>query len=132
MSAGWGSSGWGDPLITTSDPFDELLTSMAEIYRMTGGTPDKYGVPNQGLTLIADDIPCRLSTLTEGQEFKVGKELAIAKYKIFMRQQDFAVTEKQTVKIEARTFNPLSVLLVRARDNAEIHHLEIFAQEILP
>jgi hypothetical protein len=132
MSAGWGLSGWGDPLITTSDPFDSLLTSLATIYRTTGGTPNKYNVPNQGLTEILSDVPCRISTLAAGQEFKVGKELAIATYKIFMRQQDVAVTEKHTIRIEGRTFNPLSVLLVRARENAEIHHLEIFAQEILP
>jgi len=134
---GYGSSGWGDPLIYTPDPFDALLTHFCGIYRPTGGNVNKYGISDQHKLLVQDNIPCRLSTIGgrsphSGREFQVSKELAIADYKLFMRPQQFAITPTNWAMLEGRSFNIISALELRQKDNPEIHHLELFLLEIQP
>jgi hypothetical protein len=134
---GYGSSGWGDPLIYTPDPFDSLLNHSCAIYQKKGGNLDKYGISDQSLILVADGIACRLSTLggsspQPGQEFRVIKELAIAAYKLFLRPQAFDITPSNWVAVEDRYFDITSALELRQRNNPDIHHLELFLREVQP
>jgi hypothetical protein len=131
MSAGWGSSGWGDPLVITSDALDGLLTGTASIWRRTGGTIDKYGIANPTLLMVEDNVPCKLSTKGAGTEFQVGKEIAIAEYKVFMRPRAYILSETHWIMSEARTFDILSAIAVKNRWS-ETHHLEVYVREVMP
>jgi len=137
MSSGYGQSGWGDPLVTTPDPFDNLLNHVCDIYRITGGSVDKYGQPVQFPVRIAATVPCRISSEgksnpTPGDEYKTAKEVAMGHYKVFMREQEFQVHPALYLVIESRWLNILSVNAQRARLNDTIHHLECRVEEVLP
>jgi hypothetical protein len=134
---GYGSSGWGDPLIYTPDPFDSLLSNVCGIYRIKGGNLDKYGIADHSLILIQDNIACRLSTLGghsphPGMEWRAIKELAIADYKLFLRPQSFDITPSNWAMVEGRSFDIVSALELRQRNNPDIHHLELFLREVQP
>jgi len=131
MSAGWGLSGWGDPLVITNDAFDGLLTDTASIWRRTGGTIDKYGIANPTLLMVEESVPCRISTQGAGREFKVGEEIAIADYEVFMRPRAYTLTETHWLMIEMRTFDIISALAVRNRWS-EINHLQVYVREVMP
>lgn len=139
MAGGYGnnSTGWGDPFVPVSDPFDALLSNLCAIYRATGGNINKYGHCDLTPFLIQDGIPCRLSALggrspTPGQEFVLAKQIAKVDLKIFMRPQAFEITSANSVVLESRWFNITSVLAERGRDNTVVHHLELFVEEVYP
>lgn len=123
------SSGGAGVLIYTEN-FDRLLNSEATFYKKVGGSKDKSGVEDQTLTpVFADIVPCRMSTIRDVREFKVGKQLAIAEFKIYCRPQTVPITEKMIIEVDDVRYNALSVLAVRTRD-ASVHHLEILVETV--
>jgi len=106
--------------------FDSLLINICTVLEDTGVTPDDYGnltpvwTPVTGLI----NIPCRLSTPT-GREIKVGAEVVIADYKLFL--ENITVTEQNRIRMDV----DYEILLVASRqDGAGNHHKECFLRVV--
>jgi len=96
--------------------FAGLLIHTCTIQRFTEGAPDAYGNP---ALAWADHLTedCRLAE-SSGREIKVGAELVIADYKLFVESID--ITEQDRVVIDGLTYE---ILLVQDySDNAASHH----------
>ena len=132
-TAGWGLSGWGDPLVEIPrDRFDALLTSFCTILRHAGDAPNKYGIPDQTPVVIEDNVPCRLSTIGQGTLIIDPLQVAVERWEVFMRPRaTYRVNPTHFLKIEAREFAIISVTEPRDRNSA-VHHLQIYVREVEP
>ncbi len=99
--------------------FDDLLISAATVKRFTEGAPDPYGNPVKTWPIHLADEPCRLMA-TAGREIKVGAEVVVANYRLFIGDVD--ITEQDRVVIDSVTYEVL--LVARKQDSAGDHHLE--------
>ena len=98
--------------------FANLLIHTCTVQRYTEGAQDDYGNPilTWDLTYIEDE-PCRL-TASSGKEIKVGAEIVIADYKLFLDTVD--ITEQDRVVISGDTYEILSVQ--DYADSSASHH----------
>lgn len=105
--------------------YASLLLSTSTVRRYTEGTVDAYGVP---VRIWGDHLtsePCRLAS-PEGREIKVGAELVLADYKMFL--QDIEVTEQDRILHDSITYE---ILLVQTRrDGFGDHHKELFLRVV--
>ena len=110
--------------------YTSLLINSASVWRYTEGVADAYGNPiiTWAPVLLPDDlsdIPCRIMPVT-GVEVKVGAELVIADYKLFLG--DVTLTEQDKVKVYWGTVDAwveYEILLVMDRqDGTDSHHKE--------
>ena len=96
--------------------YASLLIDSCVIQRFTAGLPDAYGNP----TLVWADhltVDCRL-VASSGREIKVGAEIVVADYKLFVESID--ITERDRVVIGGNTYE---VLLVQDyADDSVSHH----------
>jgi len=100
--------------------FNDLLIDTCTIQRFTEGAVDVYGNP----TLVwADHLTedCRL-TSSSGREIKVGAELVIADYKLFIGDVD--ITEQDRVVIGGLTYEIL--LVQNYADSSTDHHKQVW------
>ena len=105
--------------------FEDLLTSLCDTQRFTEGAQDAYGNPVKTWANNLTDEPCRLTT-PSGREIKVGAEVVIADYKIFLGDVD--VTEQDRIILDSITYE---VLLVADRQNGDgSHHKECFVRTV--
>ena len=105
--------------------YEDLLISVCTIERNTPGVPDTYGNPAPSWANHLVDEPCRLTVAggpgsRGGRELKVGAEVVIADYNLFLNAVD--VTEQDRVVLGGATYE---VLLVATRqDSTTGHHKE--------
>ena len=99
--------------------FTDLLIDTCIRDRYSPGTPDKYGNPKKtwGDYLAS---PCRLMD-SGGREVKIGVEVVIADYLLFL--PDIDVTEQDKIIINGMTCEIL--LVEQLQDNRNNHHKEI-------
>lgn len=97
--------------------YTSLLIHTCTVRRFTEGVPDGYGNPILTWADHLTDEPCRLTT-SSGREIKVGAEIVVADYKLFIGNED--ITEQDTVIISGITYE---VLLVQGySDETTAHH----------
>ena len=104
--------------------YTSLLIETCTIQRFSEGALDNYGIPEKTWT-DHPDTSCRLTT-GSGREVKVGAEVVIADYKLFLGDVD--ITERDRVVIDSITYE---VLLVSDReDSLGSHHKECFMRVV--
>ena len=96
--------------------FDSLLIHTCTTQRFTEGVADGYGNPALTWADHLTDQTCRL-VAAPGKELKVGAEIVVADYKLFV--QDIDITEQDRVVISGLTYE---VLLVQDYDNGTSSH----------
>ena len=108
--------------------YTSLLINSASVWRYTEGVADAYGNPiiTWAVVPALSDIPCRIMPVS-GVEVKVGAELVIADYKLFLG--DVTLTEQDKVKVYWGTVDAwveYEILLVMDRqDGVDSHHKEL-------
>ena len=113
--------------------YTSLLINSCTVSRFTEGAVDSYGNPTLTWADVADltDIDCRIITVS-GVEVKVGAELVIADYQLFLG--DVTVTEQDRVKVYWGTVDAwveYEILLVKDRqDGADSHHKELLLRTV--
>ncbi len=97
--------------------FASLLIDTCTVQRYTEGGPDDYGNPIEtwDLTYIENE-PCRLVAST-GREIKVGAEIVVADYKLFLESVD--IIEQDRVIIGGLTYE---ILLVQDYSDDSVSH----------
>lgn len=98
--------------------FDSLLIDLCTIQRYSEGAADDYGNPilTWDLTYLVDER-CRLTT-SSGREIKIGAEIVVADYKLFLSDVD--ITEQDRVVVDSITYE---ILLVQDyADHTSDHH----------
>ncbi len=102
--------------------YTSLLIDTLTTQRFTEGSSDAYG--NPAITW-ADNLTaqaCRLTTLSGGRELKVGAELVLADYRLFVL--DIDIVEQDRVVIGLLTYE---VLLVEDyADGVGEHHKQVW------
>ena len=105
--------------------FEDMLINTCTIYRFTEGIADAYGNPIKTWGVHLADQPCRLTT-PSGREVKVGAEVVIADFKLFLN--DVNVTEQDRILLNSVTYE---VLLVAKRQNGiGNHHKECYLRAV--
>lgn len=108
--------------------FEDFLNQSGALERFTEGAADGYGHKPKTWAPLASAVPCRLSGLSKGQEFKVGSETVLSTHVLFLEPRD--VTERDRWVLEGRTYN---ILLVRPiREVSGVHHLELDLELVRP
>jgi len=101
--------------------YTSLLIDTCTVQRYTEGAADDYGNPTLTWAAHLTDEACRLVAST-GREIKVGAELVIADYKLFL--DDVDITEQDRVVMGALTYE---VLLVQDyKDSTASHHKQVW------
>ena len=117
--------------------FDTLLIHTCDIGLLTQGVVDDYGTPAKTWPITYPNQACRLMS-TGGREIKVGAEVVISDWKLFVdvsvgideqdRVSDIRLASTGVV-IDASTYE---VILVQPRSNgATGHHKEVFLQKVV-
>lgn len=100
--------------------FESLLINTCTIRRNTPGIADDYGQPTASWGDHLTGQACRLeaSPALGGREIKVGAEVVIADYRLFIGDVD--ITERDRVIIDSITYE---ILLVEVySDSVNAHH----------
>ena len=105
--------------------YDSLLIQTCTIERYTTGAADDYGQLAKTWADHLTDEPCRLTTST-GREIKVGAEVVIADYKLFLGDVD--VTEQDRVVIGSTTYEIL--LVQNYADGIDDHHKQAWMRAV--
>ncbi len=107
----------------------DLLIQSCTIQRDAIGAADSYGNPAEDWqTHLTED--CRLQSLTGtragGREVRVGAEVVIADYKLYVN--DIDVTEQDRIVLETVTYE---ILLVKPPQNGVgVHHKELLLRVV--
>ena len=105
--------------------FADLLINTCTTQRYTAGAADGYGQPAKTWTDHLASEPCRL-VAGAGKELKIGAEVVIADYKLFLGDVD--IIEQDKVIIDSVEYE---VLLVADRqDGTGSHHKECFMRTV--
>ena len=97
--------------------YTSLLIETCTVQRFTEGAQDDYGNPALTWADHLTDEPCRL-VAGSGKEIKVGAELVVADYKLFLGDVD--IIEQDRVGLNSLTYE---VLLVKNyADKTADHH----------
>ena len=101
--------------------YTSLLIDTCTTQRFTEGVADSYGVLAQTWADNLTDIACRLTTAS-GRELKIGAELVIADYKLFVGDVD--IIEQDRIVTGGLTYE---VLLVEDyKDSSTSHHKQVW------
>ena len=105
--------------------FASLLIDTCDVLRFVPGATDAYGNPVKAWPVYLNDEPCRLTT-PSGKEIKVGAEVVIADFELFLGAVD--ITERDRVLLDTVTYE---ILLVSERQNGTgAHHKECFLRAV--
>ena len=113
--------------------YADLLINWCSVYEFTEGAADGYGTPAKTWTPVAGlgDIACRIMPVT-GVELKVGAEVVIAEYQLFLG--DVTITEQNKVYVYWGTVDAwveYEILLVKDRQNGtDSHHKELLLRTV--
>ena len=117
--------------------FASLLIHTCDIGILSQGDKDAYGTPAKTWPVVDyESQPCRLVS-TRGREVKVGAEVVISDWKLFV-DSAVAVDEQDRISniklratgvvIDASTYE---IILVQPRSNGvDIHHHELALQKV--
>ncbi len=117
--------------------FASLLIHTCDIGILSQGDKDAYGTPAKTWPVVDyESQPCRLVS-TRGREIKVGAEVVISDWKLFV-DNSVAVDEQDRVSniklaatdavVDSSTFE---ILLVQMRsDGVDAHHYELALQKV--
>ena len=97
--------------------YTSLLIQICTIEYFTEGAPDPYGNPLLTWHVRYTDEDCRL-VASSGKEIKVGAEIVIADYKLFLG--DITITEQDRVVIGGKAYEVL--LVQNYADSLGNHH----------
>ena len=97
--------------------YASLLIQRCFVWRSAEGPKDNYGNPTLIWAVHLKNIPCRL-VASSGREIKVGAELVIADYKLFLGDVD--ITEQDSVVLNELTYEVL--LVQNYADSSDDHH----------
>ncbi len=101
--------------------YTSLLIDTCTIQRFTEGVADAYGNPTLVWADHLVDESCRLTT-AKGRELKIGAEIVVADYKLFVESID--ITEQDRVVLDGNTYE---ILLVEDyADDSSNHHKQIW------
>ncbi len=112
--------------------YSSLLINWCTIESYTPGVVDSYGRKDKDWPVLVDpDEPCRLMA-TSGVELKIGAEIVVADYKLFLG--DVVITEQDRVWVTVKDpagawITPIlyEILLVKdIQDGSDGHHKELF------
>ncbi len=104
--------------------FLDLLIQSCIIQRDTGGAADGYGnLAEDWETHLTEDC---LSQPSGGQEIRVGAEVVVADYMLYLADVD--VTERDRILLESVVYQIL--LVKREQDGAGAHHRELFLRTV--
>jgi len=107
--------------------YTDLLIDTCTIQDNTPGAQNEYGWPAPAWANVAGqvDIDCRLMD-GKGKEIKIGAEVVIAQYKLFLG--DITITEQERVVIGSTTYE---ILLVQDKQNSVgSHHKEVYLRTV--
>ncbi len=105
--------------------FASLLINTCTVQRNTPGAGNDYGWPAESWADHLPDIDCRIMPL-EGVELRIGAEVVIAEYKLFLNDVD--ITEQDRVVLDSITYE---VLLVKDIQNGvSDHHKECMLRAV--
>ena len=114
--------------------YTSLLINWCSVYRYpAGGATDAYGTPDKVWAVVPalSDVACRIMPVS-GVEVKVGAELVIADYQLFLG--DVTISEQDKVKVYWGTVDAwveYEILLVKDRqDGADSHHKELLLRTV--
>ena len=113
--------------------YTSLLINSASVWRYTTAGVDAYGKPKETWEVVAalSDIPCRIMSVS-GVELKVGAELVLADYKLFLG--DVVLSEQDKVKVYWGTVDAwieYEILQVRDLQNGvNSHHKECYLRTV--
>ena len=109
--------------------YADLLIETCTVYEFGEGGLSPYGIPEKTWTIRLDDTPCRLSRPRfggPGHEVKVGAEVVIAPYTLFVG--DIDISEQERVVKDGVTYE---ILLVEEKeDNFGTHHKECLVRTV--
>ena len=116
--------------------FSSLLIHTCDISLLTQGDQDAYGTPAKTWVLTYESEPCRLVS-TRGKEIKVGAEVVISDWKLFVdnlvnvdeqdRVSNILLASTEGI-VDDSTFE---IILVQIRSNGiGEHHKELFLQKV--
>ena len=109
-----------------------LLINSASVYRFTAGPIDGYGQPAKTWAAVTtpvdlSDIACRIQS-ANGREVKVGIEVVVADYKLFLG--DVILSEQDKVYVYWGTtpaWYEYEILMVEDKqDGVDSHHKECY------
>ena len=103
--------------------YTSLLIDTCTVQRFSEGAPDSYGNPILTWADELTDIACRLES-AKGRELKVGAEIVVADYKLFVGSVD--ITEQDRIVIGSNTYE---ILLVEDYSNGlASHHKQLWTR----
>lgn len=108
--------------------YASLLINTCTIKKLVQAGSDPYGNPD----VSWDDVPnqdCRLTTPT-GREIKVGAEVVVADYKLFLGDVDIDEQDRVEMLIDGDTITFEILLVARRQDGADYHHRECFLRTV--
>jgi len=105
--------------------FATLLINLCTTQRNTPGAQDAYGQPTAGWANHLVDESCRIMG-TSGREIKVGAEVVVADYKLFLADVD--VTEQDRVVLGGITYE--MILVQRIQNGTGGHHRECYLRVV--
>ncbi len=97
--------------------YTSLLIQNCKVQRFSEGIADSYGNPTLTWADHLVDEACRL-VAAPGKELKVGAEIVVADYKLFVG--DIDITEQDRIVIGALTYEVL--LVQNYADDTAYHH----------
>lgn len=105
--------------------FATLLINTCTILRNTPGVQNGYGQPTASWGNHLVDEACRIMG-TSGREIKVGAEVVVADYKLFLNDVD--VTEQDRIVLGGVTYEML--LVQRIQNGTGGHHKESYLRTV--
>jgi len=117
--------------------FDSLLIHTCDIQTLTQGAQDDYGIPLQSWATLYSNEPCRFMSTT-GREIKIGAEVVISDWKMFIDSSVITIDEQDRVTdLRLRSSGVLmdssvyEVLLVQPMSNdTDLHHSEVLLRKV--
>ena len=106
--------------------YDNLLIHTCTVKRFSSVADDGYGNPIKVWTDHSTGNDCRLTT-SSGREIKVGTEVVVADYKLFVKDT-LDVTEQDRIEISSIEYE---VLLVQSySDDSVLHHKQCWLRTV--
>ena len=109
--------------------FADLLINVCTIKRFNATAEDGYGNPTGIWDDHLPDEPCRLST-PKGREIKVGAEVVIADYLLFLDDIDITEQDKVEMLVDGVTITYEVLLVARRQNGVGSHHRECYLRTV--
>ena len=109
--------------------YSDLLINTCTIKKLVQGVPaDDYGNPDVSWDDVPDQ-PCRLSS-PKGREIKVGAEVVLADYLLFLEDVDIDEQDRIEMVIDGVTVTFEILLMLKRQNGVGYHHRECFLRTV--